>query len=257
MTVFVLVIQLLYGSVIMVYQIDLAGTIFGIETKYNHVPSIYKDYVTNKKPDYIIRLSQSELDAEWTRSREYDGLLHSRRYICMEPIVEINAIIRKICNRLPNHSIFLMHGAVVAVGKSAFMFTAPSGVGKTTRARLFLEQIPGSYILNGDKPLIRIESDKAVVCGSPWNGKECLGINAEADLKAVFLLERSTNTVVTELSSSDAFEFLFKQTYMPSEALEQVKTISHLRSMDRKVRFFRFQSTPTADSVLEAWKAVQ
>ena len=49
-----------------------------------------------------------------------------------------------------------MHGAVVAIDNKAYMFTANSGVGKTTRAKLWLNEYPDSIIVNGDKPLIKI-----------------------------------------------------------------------------------------------------
>ena len=37
------------------------------------------------------------------------------------------------------------------------IFYGPSGTGKTTHSRLWLENVPDSHILNGDKPFLQVK----------------------------------------------------------------------------------------------------
>lgn len=237
--------------------IELARITFELDTVYGNMQFFCKDFlVESKKPDYMISITQKEIEAEWANKSDLKGNFDSLQQRSMYPVSERKAFLRKIVDILPFHSVLLMHGAVVSDGKSAYMFTAPSGTGKTTRAHLFTDSHPDYYILNGDKPLVKIEKDRVLVYGSPWKGKEHEGINEEATLKAIFLLVRSDHTKLTELRASEAFGFLTTQTCIPSNG-KQTKRILHLiESLEGKTKIFLFESTPTKESVEMAWNTV-
>ena len=66
----------------------------------------------------------------------------------------------------------LFHAAVIGNGGSGYLFLGKSGTGKSTHARLWLEHIPGSELVNDDNPVVRVLPDgSARVYGSPWSGK--------------------------------------------------------------------------------------
>ena len=74
--------------------------------------------------------------------------------------LETLALLRKVAEVLPEKDGFLMHGAVIQWKDKAYMFTAPSGTGKTTHIRLWRKYLgQGVSIINGDKPFIRIVDD--------------------------------------------------------------------------------------------------
>ena len=60
--------------------------------------------------------------------------------------------------------------AVVSDGK-AYLFLGKSGTGKSTHARLWLKNIPGSHLLNDDNPAVRLIDGSPVAFGTPWSGK--------------------------------------------------------------------------------------
>ena len=75
----------------------------------------------------------------------------------------------------------------------AYIFTAVSGTGKSTHAMLWRE-VFGERVrmINDDKPLIRITPEgKAVVYGTPWDGKHHLSKNSAFPLKAICWLTRA------------------------------------------------------------------
>lgn len=65
-----------------------------------------------------------------------------------------------------------MHASVVTNEGKAYLFTAPSGTGKSTHSRMWLENIPGTELLNDDNPVLRVMDDGSIrVFGTPWSGK--------------------------------------------------------------------------------------
>lgn len=64
-----------------------------------------------------------------------------------------------------------VHASVVCAGRRAYLFMGKSGTGKSTHASLWLKHIPGSWLLNDDNPIVRIEEGAAYAYGSPWSGK--------------------------------------------------------------------------------------
>jgi len=230
--------------------IELAGKTFVVDSIYGGFSFFCQDFLVDSTDTaYPISVNEMDLDHEWKYEHDNPIEKNSIQRKSMNPVLERKAILRKIVEILPGFSVMLMHGAVVCNGDDAYMFTAPSGEGKTTRAHLFLETHPNSFILNGDKPFIKVMKDRVLVYSSPWKGKEDEGVNAFATLKAIFLLERHEHTILTELNIQEAFDFLLSQTCMPSKDENAKKVLELLHSMQGKVRVFRYQSPPTEESV--------
>lgn len=92
------------------------------------------------------------------------------------------------------YNILLMHGSALCMDGEAYIFAAPSGTGKSTHARLWREVFGDRvWMINDDKPLVRVEEERAFVFGSPWCGKHKLGCNGSARLKAVVELTTDRN----------------------------------------------------------------
>lgn len=140
------------------------------------------------------------------------------------------------------YSTFLMHGAVAAVKGGAYMFTAASGVGKTTRLKGWLEQIEDSSVVNGDKPLLKVTDHEILACGTPWCGKEKLHTNSVVPLRAIILLERGEKEKLRRITFSEAFVKLLEQSYRPEKPDAMVRTLRLIKALDGRVQFFRYSS---------------
>ena len=66
--------------------------------------------------------------------------------------LEFLCIHDSLAAQLPAHHRFLMHGAAIAFDGAAYLFTAPSGTGKTTHVRLWRQYLGSRVtVVNGDK----------------------------------------------------------------------------------------------------------
>ena len=155
------------------FQIKIADIIIEIECYYNHMMSFCKDYiVSSNNNDFAVNTSMEEIVAcrkEVPQSeREWPGIAF--RYA--DEYSEPNIIYKKIAEKVVSYNTILMHGATIVTEGQAYMLTAPSGVGKSTRIKIWKDVYPNSFVINGDKPLIKITDSEVLACGTPWCGNE-------------------------------------------------------------------------------------
>ena len=210
------------------FCVSLAGHIIEINSMYPDVYSLCEEYLCDGEPEIRITITDEDIAFERTETKSSAGYL------------ETLAVYRKICTALLDYGIILMHGAVISDGQNAYMFTAKSGTGKTTHIRKWLDQLPDAYVVNGDKPLIRVEDDEIIACGTPWCGKENMGTNKMAPLKAIVLMERGDNNEIHEITFGDAFTFLLQQTYQPAGAEDMKKTLRLFSQLKGRVKIYKF-----------------
>ena len=146
------------------FCISIAGHTIGIDSLYSEIRSVCKNYLSDLEPEIRIQIGQDDLDKEREEAKWAD-------FPNNDSYLETMAVHRKISEEMLNFNTFLMHGAVVAVNQEAYMFTAESGTGKTTHIKKWLNNLSSAYVVNGDKPLIKMEESQAIVCGTPWCGK--------------------------------------------------------------------------------------
>lgn len=222
--------------------IRLAEKVIRVHSIYPNICRLCKDYIVESdEVDFEITTTQEDIDREASSpERSSDGYL------------ETLAVYRKICDRMLDYDTILMHGSVVAIGDTAYMFTAPSGTGKTTHSRLWLENIPGAYILNGDKPLLRIADDGVTVYGTPYMGKEHYGINASAKLKAICILERGETNSIRQVSAAEVMPNLLRQIHLTGD----VRVVRLIPKLVKNVRFYKLRCNMTLEAAAVSFEVL-
>lgn len=246
----------------MVFRIRLADQIIEIQSLCGTVYNISKDYIVpddnGNLPDIVIKSRDEDIKEELYETQRTFAARNngSKPPIMGEGYYESIAVFRKIADAMPRFNTFLMHGAVVAKDGQAFMFTADSGVGKTTRIKLWLDNYPDSFVVNGDKPLLKVSEDSVMACGTPWCGKEGWNRNVMVPLKAIFMLERADEgcNSIEEVNFGDAFPFLLQQTHCPDHAETTISTIRLLGALDGKIKVYRFRSLPAHEALRLAYE---
>ncbi len=202
-----------------------------IVSLYDRVHELCRDYRTEGEPDLTVEIAPADLD----REREPDGD-HSPDYL------ETLAVYRRIAEAMPAWDTLLIHGSAVAADGIGYLFTAPSGTGKSTHARLW-RQLLGerARMVNDDKPLVRIAGDTVTVFGTPWNGKHRLGENIAVPLRSVCFLERGETNSISTLEPGEAYLGLLRQAYRPGDTDALKKTLQLLDRLCRLITFYRLR----------------
>lgn len=216
------------------FQIELAGHVFAVENKYPNVEKLCKDYFTEKEPEYTVAVSEEEIAKE----SEY-GETWAAGYL------ETLAVYRKICEWLLDKDIILFHCSALEMDGKAYLFTAPSGTGKSTHTRLWREVFGDRVtMINDDKPLLTIPvnhlqdatsdvtmSGKSIsgedirVYGTPYGGKDGIQTNTSAPVAGIVILHQAKENSIRRMDAREAYPTLLNQTYRKKEPTAMMKTL--------------------------------
>ena len=103
----------------------------------------------------------------------------------------------------------LFHAAVVSHKGKGYMFLGPSGTGKSTHARLWLQYIAATDLVNDDNPVVRVAEDgQTEVYGSPWSGKTPCYRNVGYPLGSIVLLSQAPHNKIYYMEDIKAYAAL-------------------------------------------------
>ncbi len=212
-----------------------------IDFKHNYMSQFCKDYIAHFDK------------ADITAVASEDAVLKEKELVPSAPIeaCESLCIYRDIAEKLPNFNRIVFHGAAIEHGGEAYLFTAPSGTGKTTHINLWRKHLGDKVnMINGDKPIISV-SDNTIVYGTPWAGKEGYQRNTYAPLKAICILKQGTTNNIIRLDTNDAIKHLMCQVYMPKDVEALSKTMSLIGKIIENIPVYMLE----CDISQEAFKA--
>lgn len=98
-----------------------------------------------------------------------------------------------------------LHASAVAADGKAFLFLGKSGTGKSTHARMWLRNIPGSHLLNDDNPAVRVIDGEVIAFGTPWSGKTPCYRNESFPVGGIARLVQSDSDIFTKKDEAEAF----------------------------------------------------
>lgn len=155
--------------------------------------------------------------------------------------------------RFCGEGVLSLHAACVEKDGFAVAFTGPSGLGKSTRAKAWVDGLGAEWI-SGDRPAVRLEKDGSTACGVPWDGKEQIFRNVERPLKAVMEVRRSSCTYLRRLSEEQARQLLMQQSFIPMwDTDAAVMAIANVRQLIRKTPVYRVFCGPGVDAAREVY----
>ena len=106
---------------------------------------------------------------------------------------------------------YYVHSSAVVCDGKAYLFTAPSGTGKSTHTEKWI-RLFGAYYLNDDKPVIRLVNGKWIAYGTPWSGKHDLSTNEGVPLGGIACLQRGEKNEITPMDPAAAVPYFMSQT---------------------------------------------
>ena len=247
------------------FQIRLADKIVEIRSLYKQVYTYCESYVIGSDqlcdPDIVIETTYADLYSTVGKMRKTCPELYHVSENCPDlETIERISIYEKIADAMLDHDTLLIHGSVLSTDSNGYMITASSGVGKTTRTKLWIDNIPNSIVVNGDKPLIKFSEDEILVYGTPWSGKEGWNYNTSVPLKAILFLERADegeSDTIIPMDTADGMIRLLNQTYQPPYDKAIYRILQLFKRMEGKVNFYLFRSAPTPEAVKLAYETVK
>ncbi len=229
-------------------KVRIADLNFEIRCKYNYLKKQCRDYIAEfETPDEILSVTEDEIDRE-----NVDGADFDRGYF------EGLAIYRKIAEKVIEYDGFLMHGVLIEADGKGVLFTAKSGVGKSTHAAMWRRYLGRERcrIINGDKPILRFVDGKLYAYGTPWCGKEGMQENRKIELCSIAFIERGQVNEAFQITSKECFQELISQIHFPSDDALVISVIDLCGRLIQSVRFFKIKCTPDVEAAEVATRAI-
>lgn len=107
---------------------------------------------------------------------------------------------------LLKHGVLFLHASQIAVGNTGILFSAPSGTGKTTQARLW-HKFRNAELLCNDRTL----TDGENTYGYPFDGSEPVCCGEVRRLGAIVTLEQAPENSIRRLKPREALARLMPQ----------------------------------------------
>ncbi|MGN0297752.1 MAG: hypothetical protein ACI4C1_00965 [Lachnospiraceae bacterium] len=241
--------------------IRLAEHNYTIENKFSFVEKLCQDYVV--EPDStatVISISEEEIYGEYVC-----GLNQDQKILSAPGYLESLAVYRKICEDIIKDDVILFHCSAIAMDGKAYLFTAPSGTGKSTHTRLWREyfnkknscdNLHRVIMINDDKPLLAVRSEEVLVYGTPYSGKDStLHTNTSEKVAGIIILHQAPENHIERLTAEQAYPMLLNQTYRSKrpENLIKILDLVHILS---KLPVFSLGCTISREAVEMAYKAL-
>jgi len=121
---------------------------------------------------------------------------------------------------------FQLHSSAVMLDGKAYLFSAPSGTGKSTHTEKWC-RLFGATLLNDDKPVLRNQQDTWMAYGTPWSGKHDLSVPAGVPLGGIAFLMRGRENTIRRMEPGEAVAHLISQAprYLTAQRMEQQLTL--------------------------------
>lgn len=202
----------------------IADVIFTAKIKYRYTAELCKgyEYLGDEPSAFIAEVTESDILREKEQAPSFPDFY-----------LESLALFRKLCNYTLNSADgIIFHSSAIMVDGEAYLFTAPSGTGKSTHTRLWREMLKDRAIMvNDDKPIIRYVDGDFYVFGTPWNGKHNLGTNCKAKIKAICKIYQNKENVIKKADTAEMLIMILNQTIRPEELSQMDKLLGLIEKM--------------------------
>ena len=108
-----------------------------------------------------------------------------------------------------------IHSSSVVLDGCAYLFSAPSGTGKTTHTEFWCDLF-GAEILDGDVTMLSIEGELVYAHGMPWCGTSAKYMNASFPLGSIIFLSRSASNSIGESDTFSSVIGLSSRSFAPN-----------------------------------------
>lgn len=183
----------------------IADVVVEMPQLYSQTAHWYSPYLISENVEPDIKIDAPEESIEYLVKNGVD---------ITEPIAE-NMV---LCNRFNSQLIRFfgsyIHSSALKYEDKVYLFSADSGVGKSTHTKKWCRLFPDkAKVINDDKPSFRIIDGKCYVYGTPFSGGTNIHLNEKGELGAIVFIERSEENKLVRLDTRQAIVLLMKQTH--------------------------------------------
>ena len=157
------------------------------------------------------------------------------------------------------HSGLHLHASAVELDGKAYLFSAPSGTGKSTHTRLW-QQVFGerAQVFNDDKPALRYLDGRWYAYGTPWCGKDGIHQNKKLPLAGICFLKQAKENRIRRLGTSEAVQKLLWQTIHRFRSVENMdRALAMVDLLVRRIPIFELENRPEPEAARLSYETMR
>ena len=205
-----------------------------------------RDYLTDRKEPADIEIRQEEYDLAWWNTDDEDlaTYIESGLHFYVQ-LLRFNGM--------------LLHASAVEWNGKAYLFSGPSGMGKSTHTCLWQQHFGNAaQVFNDDKPALRLIDGRWFAYGTPWCGKNGINQNRKVPLGGICFLKRGEKNRIRRLPSAEAVPLIYGQTvYGLRKAENALRLMDNVDALVRKIPIFEMECRPDTDAVILSSRTMQ
>lgn len=227
----------------------IADIIVDMSPKYEETASWYEPYriADNAEPQLTVTANDKEITYFVNKGVDITP-----------PISENMVFCDKFNRSLIQFDGCYIHSSALKFDDKVYLFSAFSGVGKSTHTKKWCRLYPErAKVINDDKPSFRVIDGKCIVYGTPFAGGTDLQCNDKGELAAIVFLERCEENRLVKLSTPQAITELTQQ--MPKRKIPEIadKQLSLLSSILGKYPVYKLYCADNDEAVEVAFQIVE
>ncbi len=150
-----------------------------------------------------------------------------------------------------------IHSSALKFDDKVYLFSANSGVGKSSHTRRWCRLYPDrAQVINDDKPSFRLVDGKCIVYGTPFAGGTDIQVNTSGELGAIVFIERSDKNYLETLNTSSAIKLLLEQTPHSANAIMGDKLLALYSELLTKYPVYKLYCTDSDEAVSVAMNII-
>ena len=210
----------------MVYEI--AGLKVEMEPKFGRLTKACEGYRSSGTPVMTLTPDpRDEVQVQVPTQEEREYILHSAAF----------------CREIIQHGRFFLHASGVVCGGEAFLFSGPSGTGKSTHTALWQKLYPGIQILNDDKPVIWPEKGHITAWGTPFSGRTDLQRNLGVPLMGICFLKQARENRIRPVAETEALALILNNTWRPKDDKTMNLLLNGIQQVVEEIPIFELSCT--------------
>ena len=150
-----------------------------------------------------------------------------------------------------------LHAALVEKDGYGVVFLGPSGMGKSTQAKLWVEHQGADFII-GDRPGLRRIDGQWIGFGMPWDGKDGIRQQKQVPIRALISLEQAPENSIRRLTKQEAMIVLLNQVMMPMWDDAAMALLTPLMGqLATEIPFYHLKNLPNAAATVLTWNTIR
>ena len=167
----------------------------------------------------------------------------------LTPGIPISSAIRAACEAgMTMRDGMPLHASLVEKDGYGVVFLGPSGMGKSTQAKLWVEYQGADFII-GDRPGLRRINGRWIGFGMPWDGKDNIKQQKQVPIRALISLEQAPENSIHRFSKQEAMIVLLNQVMMPmwdDAAMAQLTPL--MGQLATEIPFYHLKNLPNREA---------